>query len=398
MTEPIDFLALARARQDDLVNFAVRLIQTPSMSGEEGPAAALIKEEMRRLGYDDVRTDAVGNVIGLLRGAGAGASVMLNTHLDHVSPGDYSLWTSDPFSGEIRDGCIYGRGAVDIKGPTACQVYAAALLREAGLRPAGDLYVVCAVLEERGGLGSQHLARELKTDRAVVGEPSNNTLRRGHRGRVGLVVEVRGRAAHASTPARALNPHYGMAAFLQALPTLAMPRQDPFGPSSAAPTLYSTDNSSSNVIPSLARIYLDWRNVPSQSPDDVLAVVRDLLSKTIPAEMKATVRVDAEDMATYTGEHEDFPAIFPSFVLAEDDALVVEARAALEKALGRSFEPGIWNFATDGGHLMAGGIPTVGFGPGDDAQAHVADEHIPIDAMVEALAGYAALALALSQR
>ncbi len=398
MAKPIDFLALARGRRDDLVDFAARLIQTPSMSGEEGAAAALIQEEMHRLGYDEVRADAVGNVIGLLRGEGKGRSVMLNTHLDHVSPGDYGLWTSDPFSAEIRDGCIYGRGAVDIKGPTACQVYTAALLRDAGMKPTGDLYVVCAVLEERGGLGSQHLAHELKTDCAVVGEPSNNTLRRGHRGRVGLVVEVRGRAAHASTPDRALNPHYGMAAFLQALPGLTMPREEPFGASSAAPTLYSTDNSSSNVIPSTARIYLDWRNVPSQSTDDVLAVVRDLLARTVPAEMKATVRVDTEDMATYTGQHEDFPAIFPSFVLDEDDALVVEARKALEKVLGGSFEPGIWNFATDGGHLMAGGIPTVGFGPGDDAQAHVADEHIPIEEMVEAVAGYAALTLALGRR
>ncbi len=404
----VDFMALAREREGELVEFARRLIQTPSPSGEEGAAAALVRDEMRRLGYDEVRTDEVGNVIGLIRGQGGGngqggqngggkgRSVMLNTHLDHVSPGEPSRWSSPPFAAEVRDGAIYGRGAVDIKGPTACQVYAGGLLLAAGLRPPGDLYVVGAVLEERGGLGSQHLARDLRTACAVVGEPSSNRLRRGHRGRIGLVVEVHGRAAHASVPERGVNPHYGMAALLTRLPGLSMPRQDPFGASSVAPTLYATDNSSPNVIPSMARIVLDWRNVPSQSPDDVLAVLRRLLDESLPEGMTGEARVDAEDMTTYTGLSECFPSIFPSFVLDEDDALLRTAERTLEEVLGRAPETGIWNFATDGGHLMAAGIPTVGFGPGDEAQAHVADERIEIAQMVEALAANAALVLALS--
>ncbi len=401
MLHDVDLVALAREREGELVDFARRLMRAPSPSGEEGEAAVLAQEEMRRLGYDEVRTDEVGNVIGLIRGEGAGHSVMLNTHLDHVSPGDPTLWTDPPFSATVRDGAIYGRGAVDIKGPMACQVHAGGLLLAAGLRPAGDLYVVGAVLEERGGLGSQRLARTLKTDRAVIGEPSSNMLRRGHRGRVGLVVDIHGRAAHASVPARGINPHYGAAAFLTRLERLEMPSQEPFGPSSVAPTLYTTDNTSPNVIPSAAHVFLDWRNIPAQSLDDILAVLRPLLDESIRAALpegaSGEVRVDTENLTSYTGVAEDFPSIFPSFVLEEDDAVLLTAQGALEELLGRPFPPDIWSFATDGGHLMAVGIPTVGFGPGDETQAHVADEHIEIAQMVEALAANAALALALSR-
>src|SRR5579875_2919829 len=308
--QDVDLMALAREREDELVGFARRLLRTPSPPGEEGAVAALMQEEMRRLGYDEVRVDEVGNVIGLIRGTGQGHSVMLNTHLDHVSPGDLSLWTHPPFSATIREGAIYGRGAVDIKGPLACQVHAGGLLLAAGLRPLGDLYVVGAVLEERGGLGSQHLARTVRTDRAVVGEPSSNTLRRGHRGRVGLVAEIRGRAAHASVPARGINPHYGLAAFLTRLEHLPMPSQEPFGPSSVAPTLYTTDNTSPNVIPSTARVLLDWRNVPQQSPDDILAMLHPLRRGPRLAGANVQVRVDNEDLTSYTGVAEDFPSIF----------------------------------------------------------------------------------------
>lgn len=366
------------------------------MSGEEEAVATILQEEMRRLGYDDVSVDRSGNVIGLIRGTGGGRSVMLNTHLDHVSPGDAGRWISPPFSATLRDGAVYGRGAVDIKGPMAAQVYAGALLTAAERRPPGDLFVVGAVMEERGGLGTRNLGRHLRVDCAVVGEPSSNTLRRGHRGRVALVAEVHGRAAHASVPERGVNPHYSLAAFLGRLRSLEMRRQEPFGPSTVAPTLYATDNTSPNVIPETARLLLDWRNVPDESPEMILALLRPLLAQSLEDEATGTVEIEHEHLTTYTGESDDFPSLFPSFVLSEDDPHVRAAGEALEQLLGRPFPPSVWPFATDGGHLMAAGIPTVGFGPGDEAQAHVVDEHIHVAELVEATAANAALVLALS--
>ena len=120
---------LARGQEGPAVEFASRLIQTPSMPGEEGAVAALIQREMAALGYDDVSVDGVGNVIGVVRGSGGGSTVMFNTHMDHVSPGNPAAWTVDPFSGTVRDGALWGRGAVDIKGPLACQVHGVGMLR-----------------------------------------------------------------------------------------------------------------------------------------------------------------------------------------------------------------------------------------------------------------------------
>jgi succinyl-diaminopimelate desuccinylase len=393
--DTVDLLNLARDAADELVEFARHLIQIPSLSGQEGAIAAAVQEEMQRLGYDEVGTDTAGNVIGLIRGRSGGRSIMLHTHLDHVSPGDAALWIDPPYSAAMRDGAIYGRGAVDIKGSMASQVYVARLLRDASLRPAGDLYVVGAVQEEIGGLGTKHLVQSVRTDYAVVGEPSSNTLRLGHRGRLGLIAEVRGRAAHASAPNLGINPHYALAAFLLRLQELPMRQQELFGGSSVAPTLYSTDNASSNVIPSTARVFLDWRNVPAESPDDVLSLLRLLLQAELPEGALAEVRLDSDHFTTYTGVEDTLSAIVPSYMIDEDDQLVRTAQRTLEKLLRRPFLPGIWRFATDGGRLFASGIPTIGFGPGDETQAHMANEHIEVAQLVEALAANAALVLAL---
>ena len=180
-----------------IVDFAQRLVRAPSLTGDEKLVADLVLQEMRSLGYGGVRRDPVGNVLGFLSG-GKGRSVMLHAHMDVVDPGDRSLWSHPPFGGEIDEGYLWGRGASDDKGCVAAQVYAGGLIREQGLRPAGDLYVAAVVCEETVGLGTKYLMRSLRPGLAVIGEPSANTLRRGHRGRFEFIVTMHGRSAHAS--------------------------------------------------------------------------------------------------------------------------------------------------------------------------------------------------------
>src|SRR5690242_9677652 len=102
-----------------MVEFGQRLIRTPSLPGEERAIAELTAGEMKRLGYDDVWTDRVGNVIGVLRGSGSGPSVQFNSHLDHVDVGDPALWPYPPFDAVVSDGTLFGRGASDVKGAMA---------------------------------------------------------------------------------------------------------------------------------------------------------------------------------------------------------------------------------------------------------------------------------------
>ena len=238
MTLPLQQLkAVAQQSQPATVEFARHLIATPSLPGEEANIAEIIKKEMTGLGYDKTWVDRAGNVIGKVNG-GDGPSIMLNGHMDHVDPGPPEGWPYAPFAAEIVEGELWGRGAVDMKGPLACMIYAASLFKQMQLTPPGDIYVTVAVMEEIGGLGSQHLTSHLNTSLAICGEPSNNTLRHGHRGRVELIVEFNGHSAHASAPHLGVNPHFGTAAFLQALSGLSLAQDNTLGSSTVVPTLY----------------------------------------------------------------------------------------------------------------------------------------------------------------
>ncbi len=382
--------------RDSIIDFTRRLIQTPSLPGMEDRVAALVRQEMESLHYDDVTVDAAGNVIGKVRG-GEGPTLMLNAHMDHVDPGDPARWPVEPYAGEVRDGAIWGRGAVDVKGPLAAQVYGVALLRKAELIPPGDVYVTAVVMEEVGGIGTQALLQHLRTDFAVVGEPSGLQVARGHRGRIELVARVQGRAAHASQPALGINPHYDLARFLLALETLDLPTDPDFGTSSVAPTLYFTDQVSSNVIPGEAWVHLDWRNIPGEAPAAVRDRLQALLSANLQPGSQGFVVIPDQTFETYTGYTLTAPAVFPSFALPPDHPFITQACQILSQGLQREIAVTIWQFATDGGHLMEAGIPTIGFAPGDENLAHTAYEHVVIDELLAACLGYAELALHLGE-
>jgi putative selenium metabolism hydrolase len=208
---------------NDLINFCQRLIQTPSLSGEEEIVAQLIKEEMKRLRYDDVWTDQVGNVIGLLKGDRDKPSICFTGHMDTVPLGVESGWEYPPYSGTIAEGYLHGRGACDMKGPLATQVYIPAILRGSNVKH-GDIYVIEVIQEEQGGLGSKYLDENIKKriDYAINGEPTSTMINTGQRGRAQLAVTFKGKSAHSSSPWLGKNPFYDMANFLLKLDSLEM--------------------------------------------------------------------------------------------------------------------------------------------------------------------------------
>ena len=104
------------------------ITRIPSLSSREGAVIERIRQEMERLGYDEVTVDPMGNLLGRI---GNGPRVIaIDGHVDVVDVGDESLWRRDPFSGEVEDGILYGRGASDMKGGVASSVYAGALLKK----------------------------------------------------------------------------------------------------------------------------------------------------------------------------------------------------------------------------------------------------------------------------
>jgi len=397
---PFDKLKLAlAAKETTLINFTQRLVQTPSLSGDEGEVAQIVISEMQQLGYDSIWTDELGNVMGQING-GAAPTVLLNGHMDVVDPGPLAGWPYPPFSGQIVDGELWGRGSVDMKGPLACMIYGASLLKDVGLLP-GNILMTVPVMEEVGGVGTSYLASRVNAAAAICGEPSRNILRRGHRGRVELLVTFKGKSAHASVPHLAVNPHYDAAYFLTKLPQIQLAHDLTLGSSTVTPTLYKTDQVSANVSPSEVYITLDWRNVAHESPAEIVAKVQTLADSCLAetgSQAQVHVAVTEREFTTYTNQKVRPSAVFPSFLLAEDSPILSAAHTTLMQLLGRDDGVTIWNFATDGGHLMAAGIPTIGFGPGDERLAHTNQERISLAKMMEATVAYAALVLALNAK
>jgi len=386
-----DLTRIADSYQNDIVQFAQKLIQTPSLSGQEQSVADLVQAEMEKLGYDQVWRDHIGNVIGLMKGTEGDRSLMLNSHMDHVDVGDAARWPHPPYGAAVADGFIWGRAACDGKGALAVQVYAPAMARKSGLPMPRTLYATATVLEERGGWGTAHLVKHIKSDYAVLGQASRNELRAGHRGRMELLVSFRGRSAHASNPSRGANPHFAMARFLSKLRELRMMSDAMLGHSTVAPTLVTTDQTSPNVTPGEIRLTLDWRNIPNESPQQVIAKVQKVLDDCADSGVTGSVEIQQTRLTTYLGHDEMHLIMHPGYYLPDDAPLVERARQILTGALEREVELAAWQFATDGGHLMAAGIPTVGFGPGEESFAHTNHDRVAVAQLRESAVGYLAL-------
>jgi putative selenium metabolism hydrolase len=364
------------------VNFAQRLIQTPSMPGEEETIAQLVAGELRSVGLDEVSLDAVGNVHGRIYGRDRQLpALVLNTHLDHVDPGDPSLWPVPPYAGEIVDGRIVGRGASDIKGPLAVQVYSMAGLLRRNQRPRRDVVFSAVVEEEVGGAGAVHWIENLDYPVALIllGEPSANELSLGHRGMLAMWVTFQGRSVHASAPGRGHNPNYALATFLERLQTAQedLSRHPLLGKTTVAPTVLEVDTSSKNVTPAWTRVLLDFRS-SSESPKSlkkfVYRVARDL-SPTISSAYEGVPLGDSDE-----------PLV--GYYTPPEEEVTQRTRALLAAGMGR--EPALTNyrFATDGRHFVSYDIPILGYSPGEEEQAHVAGESISIEMMDESLRGH----------
>ncbi|MBC7336289.1 MAG: M20/M25/M40 family metallo-hydrolase, partial [Clostridia bacterium] len=267
-----------------------------------------------------------------------------------------------PFSGALEGGYLWGRGASDTKGSLVAQVSALGLLQRAGLRPPGDVFVAAVVGEETGGYGTRYLMRtfEPPIGLVIIGEPSANTLRRGHRGRYEFVITFHGRSAHASNPAWGRNPHYSMARFLLALREAPMVAGDTLPASSVVPTLSYVDQTSSNVIPARLTVHLDWRAAPADTAETARAKIEALLATTLEEGITADVEIRRRPAKSYTGMEVEILHHLQGFCRPLDDPLLKTAHETLEEAFMRPVPIDVWTFCTGGGILAAEGIPCLG--------------------------------------
>jgi putative selenium metabolism hydrolase len=322
--------------------------------------------------------------------------------MDVVDVGDPASWEYPPFDAVIADGFLHGRGAMDIKGPLALQTYAAAQFLER--RPAGDIIVAHTVFEEKAGWGMDHLMaeREVEPAAVIIGEATNGDLCIGHRGRAEVIIEVRGRAGHASAPERARNPLDLLEMIFPAIRDLAgkLPADPILGPSTLAPTAVETLPTSKNVIPDRARITIDWRILPTLTPAEALEQVDNFLRSRIslPEGYELEVRFALEQQRTYTGRERDRRLFTYGFLIEQDHPVVEAAASAIRAATGQTPTIRPWTFATDGGQTCgAHGIPTIGYAPGEERFAHTNRERLELSSARIVYQNYPALISAVQQ-
>jgi acetylornithine deacetylase len=154
------------------------------------------------------------NVAGVLRGAGGGRSLVLNGHIDVVSPEPVADWATDPWEPAIRDGRMYGRGAYDMKPGIAIGALLPRVLNDLGIRLAGDLIVESVIEEESSGNGALAASLRYPADAAIVTESVNGDFVYGHVGVMWFKIAIEGRATHAATAAR------GVSAISKAVPVI----------------------------------------------------------------------------------------------------------------------------------------------------------------------------------
>ena len=383
---------LAGSRTPDMVRFLRDMIAIPSESAGEEAVAQRVAEEMRRLCFDEVRIDGLGNVLGRV---GSGRAVIaIDGHLDTVGVGDPSTWHRDPYSGELENGVVYGRGASDQEAGVAAAVHGAAIAKESALLEDVQLWVTGTVMEEDcDGLCWQYILNEhiLRPDVVVITEPTNLGVYRGHRGRMEIEVRTQGLSCHGSAPERGVNAIYRMAPIVEDIERLNLglaAGADLFlGKGSVTISEIRSTSPSLCAVADSCTIHLDRRLTRGESLELALAQIQQLESVRLAG---ASVTVLDYARPSYTGLTYPARKYYPTWLLEEDHPAVVAAVRAAERVLGSTPVVGKWVFSTNGVATCGMfGIPTVGFGPANEVHAHTPEDQCPVEHLTNAARFYA---------
>ncbi len=370
---------------EKLVQFVQELVQRPSLSGEEGAAAARVRQEMLALGFDSVREDEYGSVVGVIEGAQPGKTLLFDGHTDTVGVTSGVPWRHDPFSGLVEDGAIYGRGSADMKGALAAFIYAAAAIDRQAL--AGRVVVSASTMEEvLEGVALAAVMAVEHPDFVVIGESTGLNLSRGGRGRAEVHLETIGRPSHSSAPHLGRNAVLDMLRVVQEAERIDLP-EDPFmGPAILALTdIISDPYPGHSVIPSICRVTVDRRLLPGETAQDVLAAIT---ARPGLEDIRLNATIGVGEYRTYTDKVMRQEKFFPAWALPEDDAYVQAALRGLHAA-GLQPKIGAYRFCTNAAYSAGvAGVPTIGFGPATEADAHMIDERLRIDDLLAAARGY----------
>ena len=413
----MDFEAIKNAAagyQADMNKFLRDLIAIPGESADEKGHVMRIKEEMEKVGFDEVVIDGMGNVMGYM---GAGKTLIaFDGHIDTVGIGNLDNWERDPYQGYEDDAVIYGRGGSDQEGGMASAVYGAKIMKDQGLLDDRYTVLVTGTVQEEDcdGLCWQYIVNEdkVRPEFVVSTEPTDGGIYRGQRGRMEIRIDVTGVSCHGSAPERGDNAIYKMADILQEVRALNENDAEDsteikglvkmldekynkewkearfLGRGTVTTSeIFFTSPSRCAVADSCA-VSLDRRMTAGETWESCLDEIRALPSVK---KYGAKVSMYNYERPSWTGLSYPTECYFPTWVIPQDHKVTEAMAAAYTELYG---EPRIdkWTFSTNGVSIMGRfGIPCIGFGPGKEAQAHAPNEKTWKEDLVRCAAVYAAL-------
>lgn len=376
--------------RDVIIQFMRELCAIPSMESQIKDVGERCATEMRKLGFERIWFDKMGNIVGQI---GNGPKKLLyDSHIDTVSVGDPAEWKWDPFEGKVENGILYARGACDEKGSTPGMIYGLAIAHKLGLLEGFTAYYF-GNMEEWNDGSAPHAFVEtegIKPDFVVVGEPTKMTVYRGHKGRVEMKVTAKGKSAHAASNFLGDNAIYKMLPVIAAIRDMEpqLGNHDFLGHGRITVTDMEVTTPSINAVPNEAIIYIDRRITWGETPEAVIEQVRQVVGD------RPDIKVDLliYEEPSYTGFVFPLEKIYPAWLLDESNPFV-QAGVKTSKALwGGDPKTGKWDFSTNGTYWCGkAGIPSIGFGPGDEIHAHTVLDQVSLDDVVRATEFYALL-------
>lgn len=366
-----------------------KMVQVRSYSSKEEQVCLLIERLCREAGFDEVRIDGLGSVIGRI---GKGEKILaFDAHIDTVEVGDPSQWDFDPFSGEIRDGRVWGRGASDQKGGAASMITAARMLHEMDYDGLYTIYFTFTVMEEDcDGMCWKYLIEEegLRPDLIVSTEPTSCRIYRGHRGRMEMVVTLKGVSSHGSAPERGESAAYKAARAALAIERLnasLLPDEDGFlGKGTIVVSQIDVHGPSQCAVPDQAMLYLDRRLTWGEDAELAIGQVRSVIAEAL-GEVPESIGVSMPNYTKLGWREKDYgqELYFPTWKIPASHHIVRSAVASYRALFDEDPVVDKWTFstnlvATTGRH----GIPAIGFGPGDESEAHAPNESNRVDDLV----------------
>jgi putative selenium metabolism hydrolase len=368
-----------------------KLVKIKSLSTFEMDVQAELKRQMMEAGFDEVKTDGLGNVIGRI---GSGRKILaIDGHMDTVDLGNIDNWSFDPLGGEIKDGFVHGRGSVDQKGGPAAFVTAGRILKELRFdRDITVLFVGSVIEEDCDGLCWKYIVEEdkIKPDFVISTEPTNLNVYRGQRGRMEMEVHFYGVSSHGSAPERGKNAIYmasKAALEIEKLNERLLP-DDFLGKGSITISEFISKSPSLCAVSDYARIHIDRRLTKGETKESALNEIEELIKG-----YKAKVELLNYSAKAYTGYEYGMEKYYPTWTVPFDHELVRRGVKTYKNLFGKEPVVDKWTFSTNG-IMTCGvyGIPTIGFGPGNEILAHAPDEKVAISDLVTASAFYAAMA------